>query len=128
MADVDINSVIEGLPTRAAKIRALAEQGLTRKEIAAALECTPQQIYSALKRGKKEAESEIILTDEQAAALETFPTNAAKARYLGTQGLTTNQIAKYLGISYQQVYRALKGKGAKAEEAEAETEEAPEEA
>lgn len=120
VCNVDVASIIEGLPTRAAKIRALAEHGLSKKEIAEVLECTPQQVYSALRRrggGRTRTVEPIELTEEQQAALASFNTNAAKARYLFSQGYSINQIAKTLGIQYQQVYRAVKGnKKSEAEE------------
>ncbi|MCG8358672.1 MAG: AbrB/MazE/SpoVT family DNA-binding domain-containing protein [Kiloniellales bacterium] len=109
-----MNELVAGLPTKAAKIRALGAAGYTRSEIAKFLGIRYQHVRNVLvqplqadaKRSEavEDAADRKAEMDGIASGLET---KSAKIRALDEAGYSRSEIAKYLDIRYQHVRNVL---------------------
>lgn len=103
--------VLNSKATKSDKIRQLNQLGVSRADIARALEVRYQFVRNVLEHDRRSAASDTRLSpadrlrvDELTANLET---KAARIRALDAAGFRKPQIADALGLRYQHVYNVL---------------------
>ena len=111
-----MEDVAKDLPTKSAKIRALAAAGYSRSEIAKFLGVRYQYARNVLvqaeaeKAGKSRVDN-IHIPEEFRRNMDRLtdglPTKSAKILALGAAGYSRSEIARYLGIRYQHVRNVL---------------------
>lgn len=119
-----MGTVVKGLPTKSAKIRALAAEGYARADIARYLRIRYQHVRNVLvapppkAAAKAPAPSDGHSGDdaERVDALTAgLTTTSDKIRALGRADYRPAEIAAHLGISYQHAYNVLKAAGPEVE-------------
>jgi DNA-binding CsgD family transcriptional regulator/bifunctional DNA-binding transcriptional regulator/antitoxin component of YhaV-PrlF toxin-antitoxin module len=115
-----MGEVVAGLPTKSAKIRALAAEGYSRAEIARYLEIRYQHVRNVLvapppKNDAGKAAAREMPAGAEAARMDMLTaglaTTSDKIRALGSAGYRPAEIAAHLGIRYQHAYNVLKASG-----------------
>lgn len=110
--------VVAGLPTKAAKIRALDDEGYSRTEIRDYLQLSYQHVRNVLVApapASSPADRRKRLSGQDRAAMDAIcrglVTKSDKIRALDKAGYARADIARYLDIRYQHVRNVLVGPG-----------------